>query len=105
MYKPILIFLILTFKLINCLVEEDTKSDEVEVNTKLGKVIGFNAKFEDYTLDVFYGIQYAKAPVGKLRFKKTELIDKFKSNPFYATQFTAHCPIKEEKVLIGKSTK
>ena len=89
-------FLFNTINQINC---------QVEVDTKLGKVIGFNAKFEDHTLDVFYGIPFGKPPVGELRFMKSELIDELPQEPYYATEFTSHCPIKEESVLKGTPIK
>lgn len=90
MYKIIIIlFLSLSIlKQINCSVKVP------EVDTNLGKVIGFNAKFEDHTLDVFYGIPYGKPPVNERRFRNTTLVEKFEQNPYYATKFTSHCPIK-----------
>lgn len=78
---------------------------QVEVDTKLGKVIGFKAKFEEHTLDVFYGVPFGKPPVGELRFMKSELIDELPQDPYEATEFTSHCPIKEESVLKGTPIK
>lgn len=96
MLRLAFVSLILLFKQVNC---------QVEVDTRLGKVIGFKANFEDHTLDVFYGIPFGKPPVGELRFMKSELIDELPEEPYEATKFTSHCPIKEESVLKGTPIK
>ena len=96
MVRLIFVWLILLFQQVIC---------QVEVNTRLGRVIGFNAKFEEHTLDVFYGVPFGKPPVGKLRFIKSELIDELPYDPYEATEFTSHCPIKEESVLKGAPIK
>ena len=42
------------------------------VQTTLGPVMGFQTTLLNKTLDTFYGIPYAKPPVGNLRFKRPE---------------------------------
>ena len=96
MLRLAFVSLILLLKQVNC---------QVEVDTRLGKVIGFKAKFEEHTLDVFYGIPFGKPPIGELRFMKSELIDELPEEPYEATKFTSHCPIKEESVLKGTPIK
>ena len=96
MLRVLLLSFALLLNQVNC---------QVEVDTTLGKVIGFNAKFEEHTLDVFLGVPFGKPPVGELRFMKSELVDELPQDPYKATEFTSHCPIKEESVLKGAPIK
>ncbi|KAL4218404.1 hypothetical protein ACF0H5_023140 [Mactra antiquata] len=71
------------------------KCSEVKVETKLGEIIGekTDVTFLDnnYQVDRYLGIPYAKAPVGNLRFKKPEPAEPFQE-PYHATKFGAICP-------------
>ncbi|CAF3702477.1 unnamed protein product [Rotaria sordida] len=60
----------------------------VTVQTTYGSVQGY----ETDSYRVFYGIPYAKAPIGALRWNKPEPIDKWAPSTFDATKIPPACP-------------
>ena len=63
----------------------------ISLETSLGTLIGFKKQILNRTINVFYGVPYAEPPIGKLRFKRTKLIEKFPQEPYRALDFKAHC--------------
>ncbi|KAL4218336.1 hypothetical protein ACF0H5_023074 [Mactra antiquata] len=82
--------LFLLFILFSC-----GKCSEIKVKTKVGEIIGEKTDVtflnNNYKVDRYLGIPYAKAPVGNLRFKKPEPAESFQE-PYDATKFGAVCP-------------
>lgn len=76
---------------------EQNEQDErslVSLKTNLGMLIGYRKTVQNRTINVFYGVPYAKAPVGKLRFRRTSLIRHFPDEPYNALRFKPHCAQK-----------
>lgn len=61
------------------------------VSTKTGKIRGMRKRSNGHCLDVYYGIPFAKPPVGDLRFKTTVPLGKW-SGILNATQKPPACP-------------
>ena len=68
-------------------------SSLVQVETSLGRLVGYAQEVQNKTINVFYGIPYAEPPVARLRFKRSKLIQRWPSDPYKALQFKAHCPL------------
>ena len=51
--------------------------NEIVVNIEDGPVKGSIVEFNNKKLDVFRGIRYGKPPIGHLRFKRPEKVDKW----------------------------
>lgn len=68
-------------------------SSLISLETSLGTVIGYEEQVQNKTINVFYGLPYAEAPIGKLRFRKSKLIQKFPYEPYEALEFKPHCPL------------
>lgn len=67
MFKFLLAFISINIQLISC------QSDSLTINTLSGPVRGkryeFKSKFNQYSINAFVGIPYAKPPVGDNRFR------------------------------------
>ena len=50
-------------------------NDESLVKTKLGLIKGFKQEFKNVGVHSFFGVPYAKAPVGNLRFRPPEMVE------------------------------
>ena len=80
--------------------ERDTGRDGsslVSLETDLGTLIGHKKIVQNRTINVFYGVPYAEAPVGKLRFRRTRLIRRFPHETYNALRYKAHCAQKPAK--------
>ncbi|XP_041355817.1 cholinesterase 1-like [Gigantopelta aegis] len=66
-----------------------TKGANPVVQTTLGPVTGLETSLLNKRLDVFYGIPYAKPPIGNLRFKRPESPEPW--NETRATQTLPNC--------------
>ena len=71
--------------------EDDEKSDLIDLQTRLGRLIGYKKQVQNETINVFYGVPYAEPPINKLRFRRTKLIRKFPQDPYDALKFKPHC--------------
>ena len=87
--------IILTGGLMAVLLDQTNSEDSLIVKTKVGEISGFVE-----TLDVFgeqrkvkryFGIPYAEAPIGDLRFKKPVPKLKLAESPFQATKYGKVC--------------
>ena len=90
-----LLLLSLSFGLV--LGGESDASHLVSVKTSLGTLIGQRRQVQNRTVNVFYGVPYAEAPVGELRFRRTRLIRRFPDEPYGALQYKPHCAQKRTK--------
>ena len=63
----------------------------ISVETRLGTLIGYKQPAQNQTVNVFYGVPYAEPPIGKFRFRKSKLIERFPANPYAALDFKPHC--------------
>lgn len=61
--------------LLTCAMTHMLPTETTRVATDNGKVEGFREEILDKTVDIFYGIPFAKPPVGNLRFKHPVPID------------------------------
>lgn len=56
---------------------------QTEFDTKYGKLKGEVADgYKDKKVTILRGVPFAKPPIGDLRWKKPEALDKFPSDPF-----------------------
>ena len=65
-------------------------SEFIDVDASFGKVRGYVRQFETSKVGCFFGIPYAKQPVGPLRFKPLQPLESKLDNdesPFLATQY------------------
>lgn len=67
-------YIILLFLYFNNLIN----GEEIVVNTESGKIKGNIIVFHNKTLNVFNGIRYGKPPIGNLRFKRPQKVEKWK---------------------------
>ena len=71
------------------------RCESEKVTTKLGVIIGSTYKTTikdvEYRVNTYFGIPYAKPPVGELRFQRPELLSQLES-PFEALSFGSACP-------------
>ncbi|XP_005003514.1 cholinesterase isoform X2 [Cavia porcellus] len=80
----------LWFLLFCMLVEKCHAEEDIIVTTKTGKVRGMNLPVLGGTVTAFLGIPYAQPPVGRLRFKKPQPLDKW-SEIWNATKYANSC--------------
>lgn len=73
-----------------CLVIQLTLAENVEVFTRNGPVVGKKLYGFEKQSNAFFGIPYAKPPVGKLRFRKPVPTDKW-TEPLEAFQYSSNC--------------
>ncbi|XP_046343877.2 acetylcholinesterase-like [Haliotis rufescens] len=66
---------ILLCTLVSCLITTAQRASGQEVDTTHGKVVGLRASVLGKSIDTYYGIPYAKPPIGDLRFKYPQPID------------------------------
>ncbi|XP_071098260.1 acetylcholinesterase-like [Haliotis cracherodii] len=66
---------ILLCTLVSCLFTTAQRASGQEVDTTHGKVVGLRASVLGKSIDTYYGIPYAKPPIGDLRFKHPQPID------------------------------
>ena len=103
--KLIILLLFLNFSVVFTLVKieiqkselNDNSSKLTSTNTSLGTLLGYKKEVQNRTINVFYGVPYALPPIGKLRFRKTKLINKFPNEPYSALNFKPHCPKAKHK--------
>lgn len=61
---------------------------QTEFDTKYGKLKGEVADgYKDKKLTILRGVPFAKPPIGDLRWKKPQELDKFPSDPFEVSWF------------------
>ena len=61
---------------------------QTEFDTKYGKLKGVVADgYKDKKLTILRGVPFAKPPVGDLRWKKPQELDKFPSDPYDVSSF------------------
>lgn len=66
----------------------------ITLQTDLGRVIGYKqAVAGNRTINVFYGLPFAEAPIGELRFRRPKPIDQLPTDPYSALDFKPHCPM------------
>ena len=66
-----LIFFVVLFSIVSC------QNKEIIVNIEDGQIKGELIELRGKTIDVFKGIRFGKPPVGDLRFKRPEKVDKW----------------------------
>ena len=66
------------------------KLDSVTLKTKKGFIQGETVLYNNTPINVFKGIPFAKPPVGPLRFRKPEPIDKWKGI-YHANTYKSAC--------------
>ena len=101
----LIILLFLNFSVVFTLVNieigksilKDNSSTLTSINTSLGTLLGYKKEVQNRTINVFYGVPYALPPIGKLRFRKTKLINKFPNEPYSALNFKPHCSKRDRK--------
>ena len=97
--KLTILLLFLNFSIVFNLVKIEIQKSKLKdnlttltsINTSLGTLIGYKKEVQNQTINVFYGVPYAFPPIGKLRFRKTKLINKFPNEPYSALNFKPHC--------------
>ena len=65
------IFFVVLFSIVSC------QNKEIVVNIEDGQIKGELVELRGKTIDVFKGIRFGKPPVGDLRFKRPEKVDKW----------------------------
>ncbi|XP_004646055.1 cholinesterase [Octodon degus] len=78
------------FLLLCVLVGKSHTEDDIVVTTKTGKVRGMHLPVLAGTVTAFLGIPYAQPPVGRLRFKKPQPLNKW-SGIWNATKYANSC--------------
>ncbi|KAK2162008.1 hypothetical protein LSH36_106g00042 [Paralvinella palmiformis] len=68
-----------------------TRRQTVELKTRLGKVCGYTETVLGKTVDTYWGLPYAKPPVGTLRFQRPESYGRW-SGVWDATEMPNACP-------------
>uniref|UniRef100_A0A1I7RSM9 COesterase domain-containing protein n=2 Tax=Bursaphelenchus xylophilus TaxID=6326 RepID=A0A1I7RSM9_BURXY len=76
-------------------------SEDPILQTNIGKFVGFTLEFEAGKVDVFYGVPFAKAPIGDLRFEKP--IDADFLEKRYAKSLPPACYQQDYGRVINKS--
>lgn len=102
-----IIFLYLNFDLNQCLVKVELHRAElknkptsfISVETGLGNLIGYKQEVQNKTINAFYGIPFAEAPVGHLRFKRSRMIKKFQNGTLAALDFKPHCAMRINRLI------
>ncbi|VDI72706.1 Hypothetical predicted protein [Mytilus galloprovincialis] len=87
-------FLTAIYMALICLVfTADDKTETTRVNTPSGPINGFKTQNKNTGMNLheFRGIPFGKPPVGPLRFKKPEPVDKW-TDVLDATEYGAGCP-------------
>lgn len=69
------------------------QATSIQIETKLGSIVGQQTRFEDVDLFTFYGIPYGESTGGSRRFLSSKLRNDLPSSPYFATNYTVHCPI------------
>ena len=87
------IFFVVLFSIVSC------QNKEIVVNIEDGQVKGELVELRGKTIDVFKGIRFGKPPVGDLRFKRPEKVDKW-TDVYDATTEKSSCYQLELGVLI-----
>ena len=64
----------------------------ISLETELGTLIGHRKVVQNKQINAFFGVPYAEPPVGKLRFRRTEVIKKFPTDPYVALHYKTRCP-------------
>uniref|UniRef100_A0A0N5BJ67 Carboxylic ester hydrolase n=1 Tax=Strongyloides papillosus TaxID=174720 RepID=A0A0N5BJ67_STREA len=96
--------IVLLYPLLVGIISLTTCTQDVQVNTKYGKIIGLKKINKNDEVTVFLGVPYAKPPVKDRRFKPPSQLDKdiWKKKPFKATQLANSCPQLLQKTgLLG----
>lgn len=66
------------------------KVDYVTLKTRRGFIQGETVLYNNTPINVFKGVPFAKPPVGPLRFRKPEKVDKWKGI-YYANSYKSPC--------------
>ncbi|XP_046549631.1 acetylcholinesterase-like isoform X2 [Haliotis rubra] len=82
---------ILLFTVVLSLLTTPQRASGQEVNTTHGKVVGLRSSVFGKTIDTYYGIPYARPPIGDLRFKYPQPMDSWRPEVKEAQSMKPSC--------------